>query len=277
MPGPYHHSRMSSRPLQPHVERRHGLDRVLLDQRRERVHVVRLERLDVASEQVRVGPVDRARGIAQLEVARLERGPRPLERAVHGRDARVEQLRDLARLPAQHLAEDEDGALTGREVLERGDEREPRRLVRLRDHGRIGDRLHPGRLGQRVQALLDRLPRRAEIHRARTPLAAAEHVEADVRRDLVEPRAKLRTPLEAVDRAPGADERLLDRVLRLERRREHAVAVGRQLPSVLLELGLELLCGSRGLHVFQPSQRAPSRAARSRRTSRPARSSCRRP
>jgi hypothetical protein len=70
-------------------------------------------------------------------------------------------------------------------MLERSDEGEPRRLVRLGDNGWIGDRLHPGRLRERVQALLHRLTRRPEIHWARAPLAAAQHVEADVRRDLV--------------------------------------------------------------------------------------------
>ena len=40
MPGPYHHVRMSSRPVQPQVERRHRLRRVLVDQRGERLHVV---------------------------------------------------------------------------------------------------------------------------------------------------------------------------------------------------------------------------------------------
>ena len=54
---------------------------------------------------------------------------------------------------------------------------------------------------------------RAEIHRPRPSLAALEHVEADVRRDPVEPRAKRRAALEAVVRTPGPDERLLHGVL----------------------------------------------------------------
>ena len=51
---------MSSRPRQPEVVRRHRLRRVLVDQRRERVDVVALERLDVAGEQLAVGLVERA-------------------------------------------------------------------------------------------------------------------------------------------------------------------------------------------------------------------------
>ena len=104
----------------------------------------------------------------------------------------------------------------------------------------VGHRLDPRHLRPRAQVLDDRLPRRPEIHRARPPLAAREHVEADVRRDAVEPRPERGAPLEAVDRLPGADERLLHRVLGLERRGEHAVAVGDQLPPHELELALEL-------------------------------------
>src|SRR5581483_12323864 len=95
-------------------------------------------------------------------------------------------------------------------------------------------------LRQRVQVRLDRLPRRPQVHRAGSPLAAREHVEADVRRDPVEPRAEARAPLEAAVALPGADEGVLDRVLGLERRAEHAVAVARQLGPVMLELPTEL-------------------------------------
>ena len=85
-----------------------------------------------------------------LDVARLERRPRALQRAVDGGDARLEQLRDLARLPAQHLAEDQDRALARRQVLQRGDEREPDRLARDGLLGGVRDRLDPRHLGQDV-------------------------------------------------------------------------------------------------------------------------------
>src|SRR4029077_13763791 len=62
--------------------------------------------------------------------------------------------------------------------------------------------------------------------------------EAHVRRDAIQPRPECRPALEPLVGAPGANERLLDRVLGL-RRTEHAVAVPGQLGTVLLELTLE--------------------------------------
>src|SRR5262249_17330122 len=59
------------------------------------------------------------------------------------------------------------------------------------------------------------------------------------RRDPIKPRPKRRAAFEAVEAAPRADERLLHRVLCLERRGEHPVAVRLQLGAVLLELLLE--------------------------------------
>ena len=123
-------------------------------------------------------------------------------------------------------------------MLQRGDEREADRLPldgRVRG---IGHRLDPRHLGKHVEVLDDRLLRRPEIHRARAPLSGVQHVQADVRRDAVEPRAQRRAPLEVVEAAPRAHERLLHRVLGLERRAEHAVAVRGQLGAVLLELRL---------------------------------------
>ena len=78
---------------QPQVERRHRLRRVLLDQRGERVDVVALERLDVAGEQRAVGSSSAGDGSVALTLLGGERRPRPLQRAVHRGDARVEELR----------------------------------------------------------------------------------------------------------------------------------------------------------------------------------------
>src|SRR5215213_9806402 len=76
---------------------------------------------------------------------------------------------------------------------------------------------------------------------SRAALAAAHHVEADVRRDAVEPRSERGAPLEAVVAAPRADQRLLHRVLGLERRAEHAVAVADELAPVPVEAALEVV------------------------------------
>jgi hypothetical protein len=85
-----------------------------VDQLRQPVDVVGLERLHEAGEQLAVRIVQGRSRIVQGRPNRLERGPRPLEGAVHGSDARLEQLGDLARLPAQHFAEDQDRALARR-------------------------------------------------------------------------------------------------------------------------------------------------------------------
>src|SRR6185437_10538068 len=76
-----------------------------------------------------------------------------------------------------------------------------------------------------------------EIHRPRAALATLQHVEADVRRDAVEPGTQSSATLELVEVPPGAYHRLLDGVLRFERGSEHPVAVGGQLDPVLFELG----------------------------------------
>ncbi len=143
-------------------------------------------------------------------------------------------------------------------MLDRGDECEPHRLARDRHGGGVvvlchdegvGHRLDPRDLGPHVQVGDDRLACRAQVHRPGAPLPAAEHVEADVRRDAVEPRPQRRAPLEPLEAPPGADERLLDCVLRLERGREHPVAVRGQLPPVLLELTGDVVRGdAHGTH-----------------------------
>ena len=215
-----------------------------MQQRRERVHVVALERIDVAIQQCAARVVEGLGVARDLRLAAGHRRPRALERAVDRCDGGPEQLPDLLRPPAKHLAQDEDGPLPRREVLECGDEREAYRLARDR-HVRgiavghdaaIRHRLDPDRFGEgrrerRVGAL-----RRVEVHRPCATLARPEHRKADVRRDAVQPGAKGRAPLELVVGAPGADERLLDGVLRLEGRAEHPIAVAGELRSEDFEL-----------------------------------------
>ncbi len=104
--------------------------------------------------------------------------------------------------------------------------------------------------------------RGAEVHRPGATLAAVQHVEADVRRDPVEPRAQRGAALEPVDAAPGPDQRVLNGVLGLERRAEHAVAVGGQLAPVLLELTERRGDGGRrSLHDAHGSSPGPKRTA----------------
>ncbi len=123
-----------------------------MDEGRQRVDVIRLEGRDVAGEELPVG-------IVQLTsvVELVQRCASALQRAVDRGDARLQELGHLARLPAQDLTEDEDGALARREPLERRDESEADRVSLDGGLGRIGDRLDPGDLGQRAQVRLDRL------------------------------------------------------------------------------------------------------------------------
>ena len=79
----------------------------------------------------------------------------------------------------------------------------------------------------------------SSIGRARR-CGVPQHVETHVRGDLVQPGAHRGAALEAVHRLPGAEQGLLHGVLGLGARAEHAVAVGGQLPSVLVELALDV-------------------------------------
>ena len=188
-----------------------GIDclRVLLDQRGQRVEVVALERLDVAREQLALRPRPSGRPASSaLSPLACERRARPLQRAVDRGDARVEELGHLARLPAQHLAQDQHGALPRRQVLERGDERQPDRLAGHRHLGRVRRPRASALSGiGSIQVTSERvcrlasigLARRAEVHRQRAPLAAVQHVEADVGGDPVQPGAQRRAALEAVE------------------------------------------------------------------------------
>ena len=148
----------------------------------------------------------------------------------------------------------------GRQVLERRDERQPDRLAGDRDIGGIAaGRARRGRRGPARSrcsraavrgACVSAVEAGPEVHRAGPALWRAEHVEADVGRDPVQPRAERRATLEPVEVPPRADHRLLDGVLGLEGRPEHPVAVAGELDPMGFEERLEpvrLACrGARG-------------------------------
>ena len=138
-------------------------------------------------------------------------------------------------------------------MLQRRDEREADRLpgdghvlgVSLRHDAPVGHRLDPRHLRQEVADRPCGVARGTEIHRSCAPLPPAQHVETDVRRDAVQPRAERGAAFEAVEASPGANERLLDGVLCLHRP-EHPVAVRGQLDPVLLEAHFEVTGDRRG-------------------------------
>ena len=157
--------------------------------------------------------------------ALLERRPRPLDRAVRGRDARAEVGGGLGRRPPQHIPGDQRRSLPRRQGLQRGDERQLDRLALDDDvigrlvEQRIGIRLEPRDLGERPRS--DRLAR---------PLA--QRVDAGVGGDPVQPRTEVLTTVEVLAAVPRPQERLLDDVLGIVERRQHPVAVHVQLPAV---------------------------------------------
>jgi hypothetical protein len=227
--------------------RRHRHANVVGEQRDRGLGVAALMGLDEALEQLALGIAELAGGGPVLAPARrqvLAQGrPGALQRAVHRRDADLEQLGDLARRPVEHLAQDEHRALARRQELDHGEERQLDRLAP--DHGRVrllARRRDLGLLEQPVGIGLQPRQVAEGAERRHPPPVALDRVEAGVRRDLVEPRPEPVVALEAGAAAPRAQERLLDEVLGLLERAEHAVAVDVQLAPVALgqlgELGL---------------------------------------
>jgi hypothetical protein len=228
--------------LEPQVPRRHRHDDVVPQEPGQRRHVVALEGVDVAGEQGLVLGAHRV--VEVLEIGRGQRGPGTLEGAVHRSDGGVEQLGGFGGLPLQDLAEDEHGALARRQVLEGSDEGQADRVPHRRHIGRvsidryhpsIGDRLDPRLLGAVVEHRRLDPGGRPEVHRTGPALGRPVHVEAHVGGDAVQPRPQRRAALEAVQAAPGGEERLLHRVLGLGSRTQHSVAVGGQLATVVLD------------------------------------------
>lgn len=216
-------------PAQPPAERRHRHRRVLVQQSHQSLHVMPLERLAVPAQQRLLHGIGRSERLTGIDDR--QRRPRPLQCAVRRRHRDVQQRGDLGSLPRQHITQDQHGALTRRQVLQRGHERQPdglaaNRLV-LRQHQRVRHGLHEHPLRHRCA---DVPARWSEADGQGAPLGAALHVDADVRGDAVEPGAQRRARgVVAVVRLPCAHECFLRGVLGLEAGAEHAVAVAGQL------------------------------------------------
>ena len=167
------------------------------------------------------------------------RGVGPLQRAVHAGDRRVQQFGDLARLPLQHVAQDQHGALLRRQVLQGGDEGQAnrlalgqrlRRIARVRRNTVAGNWFDERTLRQgRADEPIGGSRRTGHLHRQGAALPAAQRVEAHVAGDAIEPGTHLGTSFEAVVGAPCSGERLLHGILGVERRPEHSVAEALEL------------------------------------------------
>ncbi len=179
-----------------------------------------------------------------------------------------QRLGDLLGREAEHLAQDQHRALGGRQVLERGDERELDALAPLvaglgrgeavldaQDLVRVG--LDPDRLDERLAGPDVGIGGRAVVDRQHPLGPPRDLVQAGVGGDRVEPRAQRAAALEPREPAPRAQQRLLQRVLGVVHRAQHPVAVGVQLAAVGLDQ-----CGERALVAARAPSRAAARAVR---------------
>src|ERR671923_1385136 len=197
---------------------RHRHQRIAGGQRRQAFDVDRLPRLDEPPHQRllrRLAGRAMHTGEGSLAALALQAVARPLQRAVRRGDAEPEHIGSLTGRPAQDVTEDERRALPRREQLHRC-------------HERQADRLSPLGLRFRGLALEERVRIRLQVAVDRRGLAAAallDHPQADVRRDPVEPRRELGARLEPTDPPPGAQHRLLERIVGVVDGAEHPVAV----------------------------------------------------
>jgi hypothetical protein len=141
-----------------------------------------------------------------------------------------------------------------------------RRVVLRRQHQRVGHRLDPAVFLEHRDVGGTAIPGRAQIERARAPLPRADHAQANIGRDAIQPGAQARARLEGFEAAPRAQKALLHRVFGFERRAEHAVAVASQLHAMRLEQRGDVAIG-RGefLHARGLTVRAELRGCQARR------------
>ena len=137
-----------------------------------------------------------------------------LQRAVRRGDAGAEQSGRLVGGPAEDVARDERRALPGWQQLHRRKERQLDRLAL--DGDRV--RLLIARRGLVEQSIRVRLqPRhlRERAHFRQPARVAAQHVEAHVRRDPIQPGTEQQAAIEALARTPRVQQRLLHGILGL--------------------------------------------------------------
>ena len=247
---------------EPGVRRRHGEDRVLGEHGHDGVDVAALPGVHVAADDGADGLVaERAqrRLLALARQALLQRAARALQGAVDRRHRGLERLRHLGRAEAEHLAQQQHRALPRRQALDGRDQRQLERLALLvagLRTRRVG--LDPDALGQRRPELGAVLGRGREVDREHPP--ALGLLEARVGRDRVQPRAQRAALLEAGEPAPGAQQRLLDGVLGVVHRAEHAVAVRVQLAPVRLHQRAERVLVARRAPRSGAREPLPSKA-----------------
>ncbi len=183
----------------------------------------------------------------------------------------VERLRDLARGEAEHVAQQQHRPLPGRQVLKSGGERQLDALALLVAGGRrgepvgeagVGERLEPAQLGRGRRQLAMRVAGGAASSGTSRRGRRSSAFEADVRRDPVQPGAqRCCGALEPGQPAPGAHERLLERVLGVLDGAEHAVAMRLQLGAVRVRRAARSRARSRRPSRYRPACLAGSIAS----------------
>jgi hypothetical protein len=157
----------------------------------------------------------------------------------------VERLGDLAGGEAEHVAEDQCGALCGWKVLDSHDERQLDALALLVAGLRRGEPLleaqllirvglHPNGFDQDFGKAVVGISCWLVVARQHPLRPPRDQLEASVGGDAVEPRPQRAAALELRQPAPGAQERVLEGVVGVVDRAEHPVAVRVELLAVEL-------------------------------------------
>jgi hypothetical protein len=182
--------------------------------------------------------------------------PCALQGAVDRRRCGLEQFGHFGGAELDDVAQDQHRPLTRRELLQRRDDGQPDALP-----GGDGD-LGRERVGNRFEPGISRLAgvdvhfgvdgTRAESGRQHPAGAVLQRAQARGGRDAVQPGPQRRAPLERLVATPAAQIRLLDQVLGVLHRTEHAVTVRDQLGTIRRRLFDEILLGR---HGGSPTQR----------------------
>ena len=234
----------------PGGQRRHRERRVLDEQRGERVDVAALPGGDVTRDEFAERAVAERAQVRLLGTRRHplgHRGPGALQSAVRRRRARSTASAPIsaALKPSTSRRISTARWLAGRccSAATNASSTPSRCSYRAsgvalpvgQAEGVVRVRLEPDRLGDRRAGRRARLGRRAEVVRQHPLAAPLELGEAHVGGDRVQPRPRRGAFAQAGRAAPRADQRLLQGVLGVVHRAEHAVAMRVQLGSVQLD------------------------------------------
>ena len=233
---------IASRPLVAVGVRRHRERGVVGQQVQDRVDLAALEGVGEALHDLPQPTVAERAQRGLLAALWEPLGDRPAgaeERAVDRRDRGLERLGGLLRREPEHVTRDQRRPLPRGKVLERRNERQLECLAPLVARLGRGVAVLDPRVGIRLDPQR-RLPLLGLVVDRQDPLrASGDRVEADVGGDPVQPRAQRAASAEPGQASPRAQERVLERVVGVVQRAEHAVAVRVQVSALLLDEVIE--------------------------------------